>query len=47
MGNPYGIDNAYIALLVPLVVMGVSEIVKRIRNDDVAVVPAASSRTLD
>ncbi len=47
MGNPYGIDNAYIALLVPLVVMGVSEIVKRVRDDGVAAVPAASSRTLE
>ncbi|WJR80999.1 sodium:solute symporter family protein [Bradyrhizobium sp. NP1] len=24
MGNPYGIDNAYVALVVPLVVMGIS-----------------------
>ena len=47
MGNPYGIDNAYIALLVPLVVMGASEIMKRIRNGSVASVPAASSRTLE
>jgi solute:Na+ symporter, SSS family len=31
-GNPFGIDNAYLALLVPLAVMGVSEIVKRARK---------------
>jgi solute:Na+ symporter, SSS family len=28
IGNPYGIDNAYIALLVPLVVMGVGNLFK-------------------
>jgi solute:Na+ symporter, SSS family len=28
IGNPYGIDNAYIALLVPLVVMGIGNLVK-------------------
>ncbi len=28
MGNPYGIDNAYIALVVPLVVMGISNLFK-------------------
>jgi SSS family solute:Na+ symporter len=28
MGNPYGIDNAYIALAVPLVVMLVSHLFK-------------------
>jgi solute:Na+ symporter, SSS family len=31
-GNPFGIDNAYVALVVPLAVMGVSEIVKRLRK---------------
>lgn len=28
MGNPYGIDNAYVALVVPLVVMGISNLFK-------------------
>jgi solute:Na+ symporter, SSS family len=28
IGNPYGIDNAYIALLVPLVVMGIGNLFK-------------------
>ncbi len=28
MGNPYGIDNAYVALVVPLVVMGFSNLFK-------------------
>ena len=46
MGNPYGIDNAYVALLVPLIVMGFSEIFKRSRKDSV-VVSAAPSRALD
>jgi SSS family solute:Na+ symporter len=26
MGNPFGIDNAYVALVVPLVVMGTSSL---------------------
>jgi solute:Na+ symporter, SSS family len=29
MGNPFGIDNAYIALVVPLIVMGLSSLVER------------------
>jgi SSS family solute:Na+ symporter len=28
MGNPFGIDNAYIALVVPLTVMGFSHLLK-------------------
>ena len=39
LGNPFGIDNAYIALLVPLVAMGLSEIVKRARKDSIALHP--------
>jgi SSS family solute:Na+ symporter len=30
MGNPFGIDNAYVALVVPLVIMGLSSLVERI-----------------
>jgi SSS family solute:Na+ symporter len=40
MGNPFGIDNAYVALLVPLVVMGLSSIVERIRTGKITDVPA-------
>jgi SSS family solute:Na+ symporter len=29
MGNPFGIDNAYIALVVPLIIMGLSSLVER------------------
>jgi SSS family solute:Na+ symporter len=29
MGNPFGIDNAYIALVVPLIIMGLSFLVER------------------
>jgi SSS family solute:Na+ symporter len=32
LGNPFGIDNAYIALAMPLVVMGASSLVSRIRT---------------
>jgi len=33
MGNPFGIDNAYVALVVPLVVMGTSSLLAWIRTD--------------
>jgi SSS family solute:Na+ symporter len=32
MGNPFGIDNAYVALVVPLIIMGLSSMIERIRN---------------
>jgi solute:Na+ symporter, SSS family len=32
MGNPFGIDNAYIALVFPLIVMGASSAVERMRR---------------
>lgn len=31
MGNPFGIDNAYVALVLPLMVMGMSSLFERIR----------------
>ena len=46
MGNPFGIDNAYVALVVPLIIMGVSSMVGRIRDrgiTDVAVEAARSA----
>jgi SSS family solute:Na+ symporter len=33
MGNPFGIDNAYVALAVPLVVMGLSHLLKGADTD--------------
>jgi len=36
MGNPFGIDNAYVALVVPLMIMGFSLMVERIRTGKVA-----------
>ena len=32
LGNPFGIDNAYVALVLQLVVMGASSLVSRIRT---------------
>jgi SSS family solute:Na+ symporter len=32
MGNPYGIDPAYVALVIPLIIMGLSSLMMRIRN---------------
>jgi SSS family solute:Na+ symporter len=40
LGNPFGIDNAYIALLVPLVAMGLSELVKRAGKGSIAALPS-------
>ncbi len=36
MGNPFGVDNAYIALAVPLIVMSISHVFRGARHDDVA-----------
>src|SRR5579863_6549725 len=36
MGNPFGIDNAYVALVLPMIVMGVSSVVARARSGKVA-----------
>lgn len=36
MGNPFGINNAYIALIVPLVVMGISHVFKGAEKNNVA-----------
>jgi SSS family solute:Na+ symporter len=36
MGNPFGIDNAYVALVLPLIVMGASSVVARARSGKVA-----------
>jgi SSS family solute:Na+ symporter len=35
MGNPFGIDNAYVALVLPLIAMGVSSLVARARSGKV------------
>ena len=40
MGNPFGIDNAYVALVVPLIIMGLSSMVERIRTGKVTDLPA-------
>jgi SSS family solute:Na+ symporter len=44
MGNPFGIDNAYVALVVPLIIMGVSSMAKRIRTGKTARGPVAANR---
>lgn len=36
MGNPFGIDNAYVALVIPLIIMGLSSIVERIQTGKIA-----------
>jgi SSS family solute:Na+ symporter len=45
MGNPFGIDNAYVALAVPLIVMGLSSMVERIRTGKVTRMPVAAARS--
>ena len=45
MGNPFGIDNAYVALVVPLIIMGASSMAERIRNRKIRRVPVAAARS--
>jgi SSS family solute:Na+ symporter len=45
MGNPFGIDNAYVALVVPLIIMGLSSIVERIRTGKITRVPIEAARS--
>ena len=45
MGNPFGIDNAYVALVVPLVIMGLSSVVERIRTGRISRVAVEAARS--
>ncbi len=45
MGNPFGIDNAYLALVVPLITMGLSSMVERIRNGKITPVAVEAARS--
>ena len=45
MGNPFGIDNAYVALVVPLISMGLSSMAERIRNRKIARMPVEAARS--
>ena len=45
MGNPFGIDNAYVALVVPLIIMGISSIAERVRTGKITDVPTAAARS--
>jgi SSS family solute:Na+ symporter len=45
MGNPFGIDNAYVALVIPLIIMGLSSIVERIRTGKTRRVSVEAARS--
>ena len=45
MGNPFGIDNAYVALVVPLIIMGLSSMVERIRTGKITREPVEAARS--
>lgn len=45
MGNPFGIDNAYVALVVPLIIMGLSSMVERVRTGKITRVPVEAARS--
>jgi solute:Na+ symporter, SSS family len=45
MGNPFGIDNAYVALVVPLIIMGLSSMIERIRTGKMTRVPVEAARS--
>ncbi|MDQ2734750.1 MAG: sodium:solute symporter family protein, partial [Pseudomonadota bacterium] len=38
MGNPFGIDNAYVALIVPIVIMGITNVLKSTGKSESAAV---------
>lgn len=44
LGNPFGIDNAYVALVVPLIIMGLSTMVEPLRTGKTARGPAEAAR---
>jgi solute:Na+ symporter, SSS family len=45
MGNPFGIDNAYVALVVPLIIMGLSSFVGRIKSGKTSALPVEAARS--
>jgi SSS family solute:Na+ symporter len=45
LGNPFGIDNAYVALVVPLIIMGLSSMVEPIRTGKITRVPTEAARS--
>lgn len=45
MGNPFGVDNAYVALVVPLIVMGLSSMVEGIRTRKITRAPVEATRS--
>jgi solute:Na+ symporter, SSS family len=45
LGNPFGVDNAYIALVVPLIVMGLSSLLKRTSGMRITPAPAKPARS--
>ena len=45
MGNPFGIDNAYVALVVPLIIMGLSTMVELLRTGKAARGPTEAARS--
>jgi solute:Na+ symporter, SSS family len=45
LGNPFGIDNAYVALVVPLIIMGLSSLVEPIRTGKITRVPTEAARS--
>jgi len=45
MGNPFGIDDAYVALVVPLIIMGLSSTAERLRTGRITRRPAAATRS--
>jgi solute:Na+ symporter, SSS family len=46
MGNPFGIDNAYVALVVPLLIMSLSSMLERIRTGKIVRARAEPARSV-
>jgi solute:Na+ symporter, SSS family len=45
MGNPYDIDPAYVALVIPLIIMGLSSLVERIRGGKATRMPVEAVKS--
>jgi solute:Na+ symporter, SSS family len=46
MGNPFGIDNAYVALVIPLIIMGISSTMEGTRTGRPAREPLGAARSV-
>ena len=46
MGNPYDIDPAYVALVIPLIIMGLSSLIERVRSGKITRISVEAARSV-